>query len=159
LPVRTAALGLQDGVGTSSLASRDRKLMDRIRDTMLHPINEIRARKRKASPSVIDLTRPTQKRPRSANSSDIIIVDEGAETSRSVTVDGESQPGRSPPVELEDEQSLTKDDVGKRVLSWSRLSMKQIRKKDKYQILHFPLGPPLTNAEKSQRRVVTSLKL
>lgn len=101
--------------------------MDRIKDTMFYPISEMKARKRKASPSIIDLTRPTQKRPRSASSSDIIVIDKPAETSQSTTVDIESQSGRSPSIEIEDERSLAKVDVMKRVLSWSRLSMKHIR--------------------------------
>lgn len=99
--------------------------MDRTKDTMFHLINGMKARKRKASPEIIDLTRPTQKRPRSASSRDAIALDEPTETSEAVTVDLESQPGR--PTSIEDEQSLTRVDVMKRVLSWSRLSVKQIR--------------------------------
>ena len=146
--------------------------MTRIKDTMLYPITEMKARKRKASPGVIDLTCPTQKRPRSASGNDIIIIDEDTQ---SMAV-GDSQPGRSPSVELQGERSLTKSDVTGRVLNWSRLSMEKMRsalakplpetqltcfcrKKDKYQILHFPLTAPLTDAEKSQRKTVTSLKL
>ena len=34
-----------------------------------------------------------------------------------------------------------------------------LRKQDKYQILHFPLTAPLGDVDKSQKRVVTSLKL
>ena len=142
---------------------------------MFRPINEMKARKRKASPSIIDLTRPTQKRPRSASSDDIVVLDEPTETLEPIAVDLESQPGRRPSIEFEKERSLTKVDMMKGMLKWSRLPMKQIRsvpsnsqtestdlfprrKKDKYQILHFPLTAPLTDAEKSQRRVVTSLK-
>lgn len=163
---------LQGGLGMSSHASRDRRLVTRIKDTMLYPITGMRARKRKASPGVIDLTRPTQKRSRSASGNDIIIIDEDTQ---SMAV-GECKPGRSPSVELQGERSLARSDVMGRVLNWSRLSMKKMRsapvkpppesqlicfcrKKDKYQILHFPLTAPLTDAEKSQRKIVTSLKL
>ena len=164
--------GLRDGLGISSHTSRDRRLVTRIKDTMLHPITEMKARKRKASPGAIDLTCPTQKRSRSASGNDTIIIDEGTQ---SMAV-GESEPGRSPSTELQGERSLTKSDVTRRVLKWSRLSVETMRsapakpplefeltcfcrKKDKYQILHFPLTAPLTDAEKSQRKTVTSLKL
>lgn len=126
-PLRTAAVGPQDSVRMSLGPPRDRKLMDRIKDTVFSPINEMKARKRKASPAVIDLTRPTQKRPRSASSSDIVVLDEPIETSEPINVDVESQPGRPPPIELKDEQSSTRVDVMEGMLSWSRLSMKQIR--------------------------------
>ena len=143
---------------------------------MLHPIAEMKAQKRKASPGVIDLACPTQKRSRSASGKDVIVVDEDAEMSQPVIVGGVREPGRSPSVEIQDERSPANGDIMKHVLNWSRLSMKQIRsglaphpveyqlnfahrKKDKYQILHFPLTAPLTGAEKSQRKVVTSLKL
>lgn len=120
-------LGPQDGLGTSPHASRDRKLVARIKDTMLHPITEMKARKRKATPGIIDLTCPTQKRPRSANGKDIIFVDEDTGTSQPTIVGGKHEPGRSPSVEIQDQQSLTKGDAMKHVLGWSRLSMKQIR--------------------------------
>jgi len=85
------------------------------------------------------------------------------------------EPAR-PPSEIQDERPLTKGDIMKQALGWSRLSMRQMRsvlanppiefqltfvyrRKDKYQILYFPLTAPLTDAEKSQRKVVTSLKL
>lgn len=143
---------------------------------MLHSITEMKARKRKASPGVIDLTCPAKKRSRSASDNDVIVVDEDTEPSQSTVLSGESEPGRSPSVELQDELSLTKGDVMEQALNWSRLSMKQIRsapvkppvksqptffcrRKDKYQILRFPLTAPLTDAGKSQRKVVTSLKL
>jgi len=157
LPLRTTAPGLQGGVETRSHASRDRKLMDRIKDTMFHPINEIKARKRKESPAVIDLTQPTLKRPRSASGND--VVGEATETSHSKSIEVENQRGRPPSIEPDDELPPTRGDVTRRMLNWSRLSMKRIGKKDKYQILHFSLKDPLTDAEKLQRRVVTSLKL
>lgn len=174
--LRTAALGQQGGRGTSSHTSRGRGLVARIKGTMFHPITEVKARKRKASPDVIDLTRSTQKRPRSASGNDIIALDEDPKASTPAMVGGGSGPGRSPSVEIQDELSLTKGDVMKHVLNWSRLTMKTIRsesagppieyqlnfvrrQKDKYQILYFPLTAPLTDAEKSQRKVVTSLKL
>ncbi|KAF9653185.1 DUF1671-domain-containing protein [Thelephora ganbajun] len=158
-PLRAAVLELSGGLGTSSHTSRDRKLVARIKDTMLHPINEMKARKRKESPGVIDLTSPTQKRSRSTSGNAIIVVEEDTETPQSMIIDGERQPDRSPSVEIQDERSLTKGDMMKHVLNWSRLSVKQIRRRDKYQILHFPLTAPLTDGEKSQRKVVTSLKL
>jgi hypothetical protein len=126
---------------------------------MLHPITEMKARKRKANPSAIDLTRPTQKRSRSASGNDIVIVDEDIGASQSTGVDEENEPGRRQSVELQGERSPTKNDVPKDVLCWSRLSINRMRKKDKYQILHFPLTAPLTDAEKSRRKIVTSLKL
>lgn len=101
--------------------------MDRLKNVMLHPINEIKARKRKASPSVIDLTRPTQKRTRSAGGSDIIVLDEPTETSQPTTAGVESHPGRPPSLDSEDGQPLAKADVMERMLKWSRLSMKQLR--------------------------------
>ena len=124
---RTAAFGLSGGIGTSSYASRDRKLVDRIKDTVLHSINEMTTRKRKASSGVIDLTRPTQKRPRSASDDDIIVVDDPTEASRSMTADGDSQSGPPSSIRLEDKQSLMKGEVPKHLLNWSRLSMKHIR--------------------------------
>ena len=123
-PLRAAALGQQGVLGTTSNASR---LVARIKDTMFHPINEMKARKRKASPGVIDLTCPTQKRSRSASGNGTVIVDEDAETPQSMLVGGEGEPGRSPSVELQDERPMTKGDVLKHMLSWSRLSMRQIR--------------------------------
>ena len=149
--------------------------MTRIKDTMLHPITEMKARKRKASSGFIDLTCPTQKRSRSTSGNDIVII-EDTEISQTMVGGGESKPGRSPSVELQDGRSPAKSDVMKYALKWSRLSMKEMRsapvklpaesqltffdrKKDKYQILHFPLTAPLTDAEKSQRKMVTSLKL
>lgn len=126
LPPHTTAPGLRDNIGTSSRTSRDKTLVDRIKDTMFHSINEIKARKRKGSPGVIDLTQPTQKRPRSVSGSDI-VVDEPGESSHSRVADVESQPGRLLSVELDDDQSLAMGDVTKRVLSWSRLSTKRIR--------------------------------
>jgi hypothetical protein len=95
----------------------------RIKDTMLYPITEMKARKRKASPGVIDLTCPTQKRPRSASGGDIIIIDEDTQ---SMAVE-ESKPGRSASVELQGRRLLTKSDVTRRVLNWSRLSMTKMR--------------------------------
>jgi len=71
----------------------------RIKDTMLYPITEMKARKRKASPGVIGLTCPTQKRPRSASGNDIIVVDEGTQ---SMVVE-ESGPGRPSSVVLHGE--------------------------------------------------------
>lgn len=150
--------------------------MDRIKGTMLHTITGMKARKRKVSPGIIDLTCPTQKRSRSASGNDVIVVDEDVVISEPMIVGGESGPGRSPSAEIQEERSLTKADVMKHMLNWSRLSMKQMRsaptdppleyhlnfvhrRRDKYQILYFPLTPPLTDAEKSQRKVVTSLKL
>jgi len=94
---------------------------------MLHPIGGMKARKRKATPSVIDLTCPTQKRSRSASGDDIINVDGDTEVSQSTVVGEEGKPGRSPSVELQDERSLPKGDIVKGVLNWSRLSMKQMR--------------------------------
>lgn len=161
LPPLNTAPGMQSGIGTGSHTSGNRKLMDRIKDTMFHSINEIKARKRKESPAFIDLTQPTQKRPRSTSGDDVAVADEAGGASHSKIIGTEGQPDRPPSVELEGvvEQSFTKGDVIRRVLNWSRLPMKQIRKKDKYQILYFPLGDPLTDAEKLQRKVVTSLRL
>ena len=149
--------------------------MTKIKDNMLRPIAEMKARKRKASPGIIDLTRPTQKRSRSASGKDVIVVDD-AENLQPVIVDGARGSGRSASVEIQEERSPANGDIMKHALNWSRLSMKQIRsapahplaefqlnlvhrKRDKYQILHFPLTAPLTDAEKLQRKVVTSLKL
>ena len=143
---------------------------------MLNQITEMKARKRKASPGVIDLTCPTQKRSRSASGKDVIVVDEDGENLQPVIVGGAGGSARSPSVEVQDERSPANGDIMRHVLNWSRLSMKQIRlapvprplegqlnfahrKKEKYQILHFPLTAPLTGAEKSQRKIVTSLKL
>ena len=94
---------------------------------MLHPITEMKARKRKANPTVIDLTSPTQKRSRSASGNDIIIVGEDVGASHSTRVDEENEPGGSPSVELQGERSLTKKDVTKDVLHWSRLSINRMR--------------------------------
>ena len=126
MPLHTAAPGLRGGVETSSHASRDRKLMDRIKDTMFHPINEIKARKRKESPAVIDLTEPTLKRPRSASGNDIVVVGEATETSHSRSINVERHQGRPASVEPDDEQPPTRGDVTRRMLNWSRLSMKRI---------------------------------
>ena len=49
---------------------------------MFHLINEIKARKRKESPAVIDLTEPTLKIPRS-------VLGEATETSHSKSIDVE----------------------------------------------------------------------
>ena len=130
-PLRTAALGTQDGLGTNSHAPRDKRLAARIKDTILHPITEMKARKRKASPGVIDLTCPTQKRPRSTSSNDVVVVDEDPETLQPAMIGGESESGRSPSVEIQDEGSLTRGAVMKDVLNWSRLSMKHIRSASK----------------------------
>lgn len=75
-------------------------------------------------------------------------------------------------------QDLTKDvtAVYKNVLNFARVNSKSLgfvfavlivglnlilscRKKDKYQVLYFPLGPPLTEAEKQARKVVTSQRI
>lgn len=151
--------------------------MARIKDTMLHPITEMKARKRKANPSAIDSTCPTQKRSRSASDNDIVIIDEDIGASHSTGVEEENEPGRQPSVELQTEESPRKNDLTKAVLRWSRLPMNRMRSalvkpliepqltiffrrtKDKYQILHFPLTSPLTDVEKSRRKVVTSLKV
>lgn len=87
----------------------------------------MKARKRKASPGIIDLTCPTQKRPRSASGNDVIVLDGDTGTSDLMIVGGESGPGRSPSAEIQDEGSLTKADAMKHVLNWSRLPMRQIR--------------------------------
>ena len=92
-----------------------------------HPINDMKARKRKTSPGVIDLTRPSQKRPRSASSSDVIVLGEPTESSEFITVDVESQIGRPPSIELEESESVTKADLMKLMLSWSRLPVKRLR--------------------------------
>ena len=107
----------------SSRASSDRKLVTRIKETMLYQITEMKARKRKASPGVIDLTCPTQKRPRSASGNDIIVVDEDTQS----MVIEESEPGRPSSVVLPGERSRAKSDVTGRVLNWSRLSMNKMR--------------------------------
>ena len=98
-----------------------------MKDTMLHPITEMGARKRKAGPGVIDLTRPTQKRPRSASGNDVIVVDEGMEISQPTMVGRENESVRPPSVEIQGERSLAKDNAMKHVLGWSRLSMNKIR--------------------------------
>lgn len=137
--------------------------MDRIKDTMFHPINEIKARKRKESPAVIDLTEPTLKRPRSASGNDIVVVGEATETSHSRSINVERHQGRPASVEPDDEQPPTRGDVTRRMLNWSRLSVNRIgsassnaraksaiylvcREKDKYWILHFSLKDPLAGA-------------
>ncbi|KAI0670529.1 peptidase family C78-domain-containing protein [Trametes maxima] len=45
------------------------------------------------------------------------------------------------------------------VLKFFRIDAKSLRKKDKYQILYFPLNDPLTEKEKLRRRIVTSEKI
>jgi hypothetical protein len=158
----------------SSHASRDRRLVTRIKDTMLRPITEMKARKRKASPGVIDLTCPTQKRPRSASGGDIIIIDEDTQSTHG------RRPGEragsfcfSRTSRQSDHRRRRRDEACVKLVETlneeNAVSTGEItigihltflcRKKDKYQILHFPLTAPLTDAEKSQRKVVTSLKL
>lgn len=120
-------LGPQDGLATSSHDPGDRNLVARIKDTMLHPITEMGARKRKVGPGVIDLTCPTKKRPRSVSGNDVVVVDEGTEISQPMMVGGENESVRSPSVEIQDERLLAKGDAMKHVLGWSRLSMNKIR--------------------------------
>ena len=107
----------------SSHGSRDRKLVTRIKDTMFSPITEMKARKRKASPGVIDLTCPTQKRPRSASGNDTIVIDEDTQS----MVAEEGEPGRPSSVVVHGERPLAKSDVTGRVLNWSRLPMKKMQ--------------------------------
>lgn len=82
------------------------------------------------------------KRLRAGNHDDVIVIDSDSE---------EHGPSSRPDAKTE-EVDFTK------VIKHFRLSPAKL-KKDKYQILYFPMTAPLTERERLQRRVVTSKKI
>ncbi|KAF8527041.1 peptidase family C78-domain-containing protein [Gautieria morchelliformis] len=97
-------------------------------------------RKRRASNSLADSSAREMKRVRGGLETpspgldrDIIVIDDESEAEK-----------------LEESLDPTK------VLNFFRFSQSKLGKKDRYQILYFPLDPPLDDAERWSRRVVTS---
>ncbi|EKM55631.1 uncharacterized protein PHACADRAFT_173790 [Phanerochaete carnosa HHB-10118-sp] len=87
--------------------------------------------------------RQQAKRIRAGDVDDIIVVNSDSEG------EGPSQSTSSRVEEV---------DLAK-VLKTFRLSASSLAKKDKYQILYFPMTAPLSDSERLQRRVVTSKKI
>ena len=123
--------------------------MARIKDNVLHQITEMKSRRRKASPGIIDLTCPTQKRSRSASGKDVIVVDD-AENLQPMIVDGARGSGRSPSVEIEEERSPADGDIMGHALNWSRFSMKRLRSALAHPPVEFQLNL-LTERRKSTK--------
>ncbi|KAL6309032.1 peptidase family C78-domain-containing protein [Sparassis latifolia] len=106
---------------------------------VLHPVQTTQTHKRKASHRLLN---DPSKRMRAAASAsrpgqDVIVVSD----------------------DDDDDDEKDRHELGpdpSKVLRIFRLSTTTLRRKDKYQILYFPLEDPLTESERRARRVVTS---
>ncbi|KAI8998781.1 peptidase family C78-domain-containing protein [Trametes punicea] len=116
---------------------------------MLHPVETIKSKKRKSLDPPSALTSPKRKRPRDdavPTDGEVIVIDSDTED--------DEKPSRS------EAKAAHPDELNPNaVLKVFRINTKSLKKKDKYQILYFPLDDPLTDAEKRRRRVVTSEKV
>ncbi|KAI0646907.1 peptidase family C78-domain-containing protein [Trametes meyenii] len=113
---------------------------------VLHPVETIKSKKRKSAPESPSKASGSTKRKRPSDPGEIIVIESDSEqderpsgSTLAAAQSGEPNPGE--------------------VLKFFRIDAKSLRKKDKYQILYFPLDDPLTEKEKLRRRVVTSEKV
>ncbi|RPD79922.1 DUF1671-domain-containing protein [Lentinus tigrinus ALCF2SS1-7] len=115
---------------------------------VMHPVETIKSHKRKSP----DTGAGSSKRKRIGSAPDddnVIIITDDEEEPAQRPAGGFDLPRRNEP----DGWNYTE------VLKLFRIDGKSLQKQKKYQILYFPLKEPLSEADKRNRRVVTSLKI
>ncbi|KAI0797845.1 peptidase family C78-domain-containing protein [Abortiporus biennis] len=140
--IRNAALKLA-GFAQSTPTQPPSNFFNQVRQQA----NHIRYDKKRKSP---DEPRYDQaKRPKGSGPHDAIVIDDDDET-----------PQASKPVTVRGKNENEVDNLNPtNILKLFRVSAKSLSRKDKYQILYFPLTDPLTDSQRLSRRVVTSQKI
>ncbi|KAH9901238.1 peptidase family C78-domain-containing protein [Cubamyces lactineus] len=116
---------------------------------VMHPVETIKSKKRKSlepPPDSSKRQRPSD--PGARSTGEVIVIGSDSEEEKET-----SAPASRAKATQSDE--LNPNDV----LKVFRIQPKSLKKKDKYQILYFPLSDPLTEQEKRRRRIVTSEKV
>jgi len=137
--IRNLGLSNQHLPSGSGKASRNPNIStSKVFDRILHPHGH-RDRKRKASDSSLSGDPSLAKRMRAGGDPEVIVLDDEEERAKPSSKSGETD--------------------YKTVLKTFRLTPRDIQKKDKYQILYFPMTEPLTEEQRMNLRTVTSIKL
>ncbi|KAL7283270.1 hypothetical protein ACG7TL_002699 [Trametes sanguinea] len=122
--------------------------VSKIMHKVLHPVETIKANKRKSLEPLPNESGPKRKRPSdpaARATEDVIVIEADSEDEKPAANAAKA----AQPDELDPSN----------VLKVFRIDAKSLKKKDKYQILYFPLEDPLTEQQKRARRSVTSEKV
>ncbi|KAI9064277.1 DUF1671-domain-containing protein [Trametes sanguinea] len=112
---------------------------------VMHPVETIKSKKRKSLESPPDESGPKRTRPSDPAAriaADVIVIESDSEDEKPTT--SSTKAAQPDELDLND------------VLKLFRIDAKFLKKKDKYQILYFPLEEPLTEQQKCERRIVES---
>ncbi|KAH9854080.1 peptidase family C78-domain-containing protein [Lenzites betulinus] len=142
--IRVAGLHHHNPGGANQTISTSSKVLHK----MMHPVETIKSKKRKSTEPEPKHAAPKRKRPSNQGAKDENDV---------IVIDSDSEDDANPPSGPSKSERHDDPDFGT-VLNAFRVSAKQL-KKNKYQILYFPLSDPLTEQEKLRRRVVTSERI
>ncbi|KAI0374736.1 DUF1671-domain-containing protein [Pilatotrama ljubarskyi] len=117
---------------------------------MMHPVETVKSKKRKSTEAphsndtLFKRKRPSD--PESRGGGEVILIESDS--------DEDVKPSAKA------KQVVRPDELDSNVvLAVFRIDAKKLKKRDKYQILYFPLEDPLSEQEKLRRRVVTSEKV
>ncbi|KAI0080606.1 DUF1671-domain-containing protein [Panus rudis PR-1116 ss-1] len=142
--LRQAALPVGSADKTSH--SSNQSLKDRISTSKLfNKITYPRQGKKKREAGDPSPSNRAAKRARTGDIDEVIVIDSDEEISTAQTC---KQPAHD---KVETEPT--------KLLKQFRITASQLKKRDKYQILYFPLSDPLTPSERNERRIVTSIKV
>ncbi|TBU65997.1 peptidase family C78-domain-containing protein [Dichomitus squalens] len=145
LPPSIRQAGLKYHDPTRSGGTQGPSLSKKVLHNVLHPVETMKSRKRK-SPEPQGGS-PKRKRGGNTGSREVIVIDDNDDDHRKVKPPSSSNQSTF--------DALSPADV----LKVFRLDAKTLNKNKKYQILYFPMTEPLSEAEKLNRRIVTSEKI
>ncbi|EIW60199.1 uncharacterized protein TRAVEDRAFT_164804 [Trametes versicolor FP-101664 SS1] len=135
--IRQAGLRYHDPQRLGEAASSSSRVLHKV----MHPVETMKSKKRKS----VERDAAVPKRKRLSDPGDVIDISDTEEEKPP------AGPSKAP-------VSHDEPDFGA-VLKFFRVSLSSLNKKNKYQILYFPLEEPLTEQEKLRRRIVTSEKV
>ncbi|OCH87412.1 DUF1671-domain-containing protein [Obba rivulosa] len=149
IPVELRSAGLT--AGNTHHSPKEPARHGKVLQPLMHPIQTLKAHKRK--PGVGESGSPKRQRIEGREAGGVenpIVIDDDD--------DGNNVNDHSPKASSSGDKHVQEPDP-KQVLNVFRVAAKALGKKDKYQILYFPLDDPLEDRERSARKVVTSLKI
>ncbi|KAI0064700.1 DUF1671-domain-containing protein [Artomyces pyxidatus] len=121
--------------------------------------------KRRASPSPPPTKpgRASAKRLRESNDDDVIVIEDGENDENDENDETQASESNSSEHHRKGKGKERQENEGPvdllKALKRFRIEEKNLAKKEKYQVLWFPMQPPLTDAEKRRKQIVTSEKV
>ncbi|KAI0703582.1 peptidase family C78-domain-containing protein [Cytidiella melzeri] len=147
-PIRELALSEHPSTPSSQKSraespSKIRLSPSKLVNKVLHP-QQSRRKRRASDTSIENAGSASAKRLRAGN--EVIVIDSDDEQNESVGIQRDVQAASGPAHEVD----------WHKIAEIFRVKAKTLGKKDKYQVLYFPMTEPLTHVDKLARKVVTS---